>query len=407
MKKALVMSLLLAAPLIAACGGTTASSSSTSSSQSKASSTTSSSSKTSTASSSTSSTVTIDPKPTLEGFAIYAKVPETWTKPNVWGWKDGGDGINAFPSISWPGKAMIADTANAGWYYLTVPSYVNHVIINANQGSDTAIQSEAAEIESKNVWFSSFASTEVAAEGSEPAKTIYTITPGYTKETTGEVKAYEPMNYAYVYIPNDWKSAKMYGVKGQENAVELALTLQTDGWFTELVSYNYDYYYLTNGGTGTALKTSANIITKTDIGVNPFYVVVKDEKDATSGLYKIDLTYTKPTINVKTYLLHASVPASWTEPHIWAWNNASGTGAFTTWPGEKLEASGDFFDYNVPTFCDAIIINDGGVQNGVKGDSVLQTTDLKDVEAKECWVRIGEANTDGKFAASVSYTTPA
>lgn len=402
MKKTFIMPLLLATTLLVSCGGNGASSSSEMDSKS---SDTSVPSSTSSASSTSSSSIPT-PKPTLNGFAIYAKVPTTWTNPNLWAWQDGGDGTNAYPSISWPGRAMIADTTNAGWYYLTVPSYVNMVIINANQGGDSGIQTDGVKIDSKNVWFSDFVESDVPATETTSASKKYTLTPSYTQATTGDIKTYEPVNFAYVYIPNDWKTAKLFGIKGTEAAEELAITLQTDGWFTGLVSYNYDSFYLTNGGTGDSLKTSVSVSPKQDIGVNPYYMVVADEKD-TSGLYKTSIQYTKPTIDVKTYVMHAIVPASWTEPHLWAWNNASGTGAFTTWPGEKLTKNGDYFDYEVPTFCDSIIINDGGVQNGVKGDTVIQTVDLKDVEAKECWITVGDINAEGKYASSVVYTKPA
>lgn len=399
MKKTFIMPFLLAITLLFSCGGKGSESSDVVSKSSSA------SSSQPPIQSSTGSSSAVTPKPELHGFAVYAKVPTSWSKPNLWAWQDGGDGINAYPSIAWPGRAMIADSANDGWYYLTVPSYVNMVIINANQGGTDGVQTDGVKINSANVWFSDFVESEVPATSSAPASKKYTVTPAYTKATIGDVKSYEPVNYAYAYVPNDWKTAKLYGEKGNKDPEELTIALQTDGWFDGLVSYNYDSFYLTNGGTGTAFKKSASITVKSDIGVNPYYLVVADEKD-TAGTYKISIQYTKPTINVKTYLMHASVPSSWTEPHLWAWNNASGTGAFTTWPGEKLVKNGDYFDYDIPTFCDAIIINDGGVQNGVKSDTVVQTTDLKDVEAKECWITIGAVDSEGKYVSSVSYAKP-
>ena len=64
---------------------------------------------------------------TEERNALYVQVPEDWENPCVWAWDS--DGNNAF--TAWPGEEMEADTANDGWYYIWLPAWANHVIVNA------------------------------------------------------------------------------------------------------------------------------------------------------------------------------------------------------------------------------------------------------------------------------------
>lgn len=63
--------------------------------------------------------------------AFYVQVPADWESPCVWAWDS--DGNNAFEA--WPGEEMEADPENEGWYYIWLPSFANHVIVNANDGS--------------------------------------------------------------------------------------------------------------------------------------------------------------------------------------------------------------------------------------------------------------------------------
>ncbi|NLV58510.1 MAG: starch-binding protein [Clostridiales bacterium] len=68
--------------------------------------------------------------PKADDITVYAKVPEEWASPSLWAWSH-PDGTNAF--VSWPGEALIA--GDDGWYAITVPGWINSVIINANEGS--------------------------------------------------------------------------------------------------------------------------------------------------------------------------------------------------------------------------------------------------------------------------------
>lgn len=67
--------------------------------------------------------------PAVQSVTVYASVPADWGTPNCWAWLS-SPMQNAF--AAWPGEAMsMAD----GYYAITVPSWVNYVIINGNGGS--------------------------------------------------------------------------------------------------------------------------------------------------------------------------------------------------------------------------------------------------------------------------------
>ena len=77
-------------------------------------------------------------------ITVYAKVPVSWSSPGCWVWSS-ETGEDAFEA--WPGKSMIYDD---GWYVISVPSWINYVIINANNGS---AQTADLPVESgKDVW---------------------------------------------------------------------------------------------------------------------------------------------------------------------------------------------------------------------------------------------------------------
>ena len=92
-----------------------------------------------------------------EMVPVVVKVPEGWDAPNLWAWAD--DGTNAF--AAWPGEEMEALTE--GWYYTYVPGYVQNVIVNANQGTDAAVQTDGIVVEAgREVWIAVSQDTTVS-----------------------------------------------------------------------------------------------------------------------------------------------------------------------------------------------------------------------------------------------------
>ena len=79
----------------------------------------------------------------IPDITVHAMVPEEWSAPGCWAWLNGGD--DAFEA--WPGVSM---NGNDGWYSVSVPGWVDHVIIN---GQDGALQTADLAVESgKDVW---------------------------------------------------------------------------------------------------------------------------------------------------------------------------------------------------------------------------------------------------------------
>lgn len=122
--------------------------------------------------------------------AFYVQVPADWESPCVWAWDS--DGNNAFEA--WPGEEMEADPENEGWYYIWLPSFANHVIVNANDGS---VQTTDISVESgKDIWLVingpedytvSYEEPELAAE-TEADTAAEEVTEAETAEETEAVE---------------------------------------------------------------------------------------------------------------------------------------------------------------------------------------------------------------------------
>lgn len=83
------------------------------------------------------------PTEPIPDITVYAKIPEGWSAPGCWAWQDGGS--DAF--MSWPGEAM---NSGAVWYSVNVPGWIDHVIINGNDGS---VQTADLAVEAgRDVW---------------------------------------------------------------------------------------------------------------------------------------------------------------------------------------------------------------------------------------------------------------
>lgn len=122
---------------------------------------------------------------TEERNALYVQVPEDWENPCVWAWDS--DGNNAF--TAWPGEEMEADAANDGWYYIWLPAWANHVIINANEGN---VQTEEQILDTNAVWI-----TVSAAD---------TVEISYESKTTGEAPAYVEKFVVHAKVDDSWEA---------------------------------------------------------------------------------------------------------------------------------------------------------------------------------------------------------
>ena len=343
----------------------------------------------------------LETEPDTTGYSISFKAPEGWNDPYLWAWTNEG-GANAFPGIAWPGRAM--EEAADGWYQLAVPTRVDMVIIAANQGTDTAIQSEGLLIEGKDVWFDGV-SEGTAQNEDGTSRVTYNLT-ALDAAPEGAPAAREYVSEAYfgVHVPNAWRTANVYGVDAEGKATLIPTELDSDGYrFMGFASSKYASYYVTDGGSRTSVnftlrKNNGNSAWFADVG--EYLIDGKNE----AGIVAYD---TKPMPPSDTYRLEVSVPETWTEPYLWAWNKESGVGMFSTWPGEALEKISDGkFAYDVSTTCDQIIISIDD-PNSEDEAARLQTADLLeniDTSKETVYATVSEETDDtGKYLLTISY----
>lgn len=343
----------------------------------------------------------LETEPDTTGYSISFKAPEGWNDPYLWAWTNEG-GANAFPGVAWPGRAM--EEAADGWYQLAVPTRVDMVIIAANQGTETAIQSEGLLIEGKDVWFDGV--TDGTANNEDgTTRVTHNLTAIYAAPAGAPAaKAYESEAYFGVHVPNAWRTANVYGVDAEGKATLIPTELDSDGYrFMGFASSKYASYYVTDGGSRTSVnftlrKNNGNSAWFADVG--EYLIDGKNE----AGIVAYD---TKPMPPSDTYRLEVSVPETWTEPYLWAWNKASGVGMFSTWPGEALEKISDGkFAYDVSTTCDQIIISIDD-PNSEDEAARLQTADLLeniDTSKETVYATVSEETDDtGKYLLTISY----
>lgn len=343
----------------------------------------------------------LETEPDTTGYSISFKAPEGWNDPYLWAWTNDG-GANAFPGMAWPGRAM--EEAADGWYQLAVPTRVDMVIIAANQGTEAAIQSEGLLIEGKDVWFDGV--TDGTANNEDGTTRItHNLTALYEAPAGAPAaKAYESEAYFGVHVPNAWRTANVYGVDAEGKATLIPTELDSDGYrFMGFASSKYASYYVTDGGSRTSVnftlrKNNGNSAWFADVG--EYLIDGKNE----AGIVAYD---TKPMPPSDTYRLEVSVPETWTEPYLWAWNKESGVGMFSTWPGEALEKISDGkFAYDVSTTCDQIIISIDD-PNSEDEAARLQTADLPmniDTSKETVYATVsGETDATGKYLLTISY----
>ena len=343
----------------------------------------------------------LETEPDTTGYSISFKAPEGWNDPYLWAWTN-ESGANAFPGMAWPGRAM--EEAADGWYQLAVPTRVDMVIIAANQGTDTAIQSEGLLIEGKDVWFDGV-SEGTAQNEDGTSRVTYNLT-ALDAAPEGAPAAREYVSEAYfgVHVPNAWRTANVYGVDAEGKATLIPTELDSDGYrFMGFASSKYASYYVTDGGSRTSVnftlrKNNGNSAWFADVG--EYLIDGKNE----AGIVAYD---TKPMPPSDTYRLEVSVPETWTEPYLWAWNKESGVGMFSAWPGEALEKVSDGkFAYDVSTTCDQIIISIDD-PNSEDEAARLQTADLLeniDTSKETVYATVsGETDDTGKYLLTISY----
>ena len=302
-----------------------------------------------------------------EMVPVVVKVPEGWDAPNLWAWAD--DGTNAF--AAWPGEPL--EELAEGWYYIWVPNFVQNVIVNANQGTDAAIQTDGIVVEAgKEVWIT--VAEDKTAEVS------------YEAQLRGEIPAYVEKFVVHAYVPLSWKTVNMWAWSAPDgtNAFEAwpgeAMVEGEDGWFTGKVP-TWVNSLIINGNEGTVQTADVSIEGK------ELWITVYED-------LTYELSYEDPNKAVPNITVYAQVPADWADPCCWAWSAPDGTNAFTSWPGEALTKDGDWYAIEVPGWINSVIIN--------ANEGTVQTTDLSVEAGKNVWVVVTDPEN-----ATVSYEEPA
>ena len=288
---------------------------------------------------------------TEERNALYVQVPEDWENPCVWAWDS--DGNNAF--TAWPGEEMETDAANDGWYYIWLPAWANHVIVNANEGS---VQTEEQILDTNAAWI-----TVSAAD---------TVEISYESRTTGEAPAYVEKFVVHAKVDDSWEAPCLWAWSAPDGTNAFAawpgeeMKAGEDGWYSIKVPV-WVNSIIVNANEGT--------VQTEDISIDPAELWVTVAAD---GSY--DFSYKNPDqAEIPNVTIHVSAPADWNGPCLWAWSAPDGTNAFAAWPGEALEeGEGGWLVKEIPGWVNSIIVN------GNEGS--VQTTDISVETGKDIWI---------------------
>lgn len=301
-----------------------------------------------------------------EKVAIYVQVPDDWSNPCVWAWDD--DGNNAFEA--WPGEAADADPANEGWYYIWVPSWANHVIVNANEG---AVQTDEQILDGTNAWITISAADQVEVS--------------YDQQTTGEIPEYVEKFVVHAQVDASWENPCIWAWSAPDgtNAFEAwpgyALSDDGEGWYSAKVPVWVNSIII-NANEG-AVQTE-------DISIDAAEVWVTVDAEG-----KSDFSYVDPNKEeVPNITVHVVAPADWEAPCLWAWSAPDGTNIYSTWPGEALEeGENGWLTKEIPGWVNSIIVN--------ANEGSVQTQDVSVEVGKDVWLVV----TDGE-TYEVSYEEP-
>ena len=212
---------------------------------------------------------------TEERNALYVQVPEDWENPCVWAWDS--DGNNAF--TAWPGEEMEADAANDGWYYIWLPAWANHVIINANEGN---VQTEEQILDTNAVWI-----TVSAAD---------TVEISYESKTTGEAPAYVEKFVVHAKVDDSWEAPCLWAWSAPDGTNAFAawpgeaLEEGEGGWLVKEIP-GWVNSIIVNGNEGSVQTTDISVETGKYI-----WLTIIGPEDYTVSYEEIALEETNETV---------------------------------------------------------------------------------------------------------------
>lgn len=201
----------------------------------------------------------------VEKFVVHAQVDASWESPCIWAWS-APDGTNAFEA--WPGYAMKED--GDGWYSAKVPTWVNSVIVNGNEGS---VQTADITIDPAELWIT------VDAEG---AYDFSYVDPN--KAAIADVTI-------HVMAPKDWETPSLWAWSAPDGTNVYttwpgeALEEGGNGWLTKTIP-GWVNSVIVNGNEGSVQTTDISVESGKDI-----WLVVTDAET-------FELSYEEPAVEV-------------------------------------------------------------------------------------------------------------
>ena len=147
----------------------------------------------------------------VEKFVAHVYVPLSWKTVNLWAWS-APDGTNAFEA--WPGAAM--KEGEDGWFTGKVPTWVNSLIVNGNEGT---VQTEDISIEAKELWITVYEDLTYELSYEDPNKAVDNIT-------------------VYVQVPGWINSLIINGNEGAVQTTDLSVETGKDVWIVVTDSEN-------------------------------------------------------------------------------------------------------------------------------------------------------------------------
>ena len=188
-----------------------------------------------------------------EKFKVHAKVDESWKSPCLWAWS-APDGTNAFEA--WPGNSMKEE--ENGWYSCKVPTWVNSIIVNANEGG---VQTEDISIDASEVWVT------VDAQGAAEFS--------YVDPEKEEI----PNITVHVIAPDDWQAPCLWAWSAPDGTNVFTtwpgepLEEGENGWLIKEIP-GWVNSVIVNGNEGGVQTTDITIETGKDI-----WIVVTDAEN--------------------------------------------------------------------------------------------------------------------------------
>lgn len=347
-------------------------------------------------------------------ITVHAYVPSEWGTPHIYGW--GNDA-----SVAWPGTAMTQEDGQ--WYVGTLSANDANVIINNGDGQPQTIDM-AFDGGYPELWVvvgtaggdGKFSGTVYYAEDEVQMPSEGGDQNPGEDQPSGDANAADPngkfaapSSLAIVGsgIPGvgEWNPADAAGDMTANGLVyEIELSCPAGTTMTFKFAGNDAWDDSCNLGSGTAAIGSTTDLVN-DGGSSDMTLSV--DKDCVLK-FTVDLTALADKSGAATLTIaeveggstetpddqpgednppaegnvkvHARIPESWGEnPCFWAWKMADNTNAFSAWPGEVMTKNGEWFEIEIPNWCDGVIVNDGGS---------TQTPDLQVEAGKEIWIDV-------------------